>query len=880
MVGNQYRGSRRGRYPRRTYNKDRNESASFNGIFGSSSSNQVLSGFQTAEEKQRDHIVSLLFKIGNNTGNTPLHSQIDLVASQLAKEYTLYKNSFLDAFQLCVTQISTRTNVYAVILGLMNASNFDIGKDVVSMVVTSLNKALEDNHLRSAKLLVRFLCLSAAANVITATELVGLLNTLLSVTMEASVKQERSDAFVFLVLSNLPFVAAHLRDSVPEELKRIINGLTDYFSLRQANLATVQLAMEATAVYRSDLSAEDEFPYRRVDRLTLLWLQTQNMQEKQFEVPLLPNLVADFEAVVSQQLQHELPPVRIPSTVTAVRFDYQPMFCIFDDAINDPLSDSRIAHLPLLTDIHRFLLSDIVTDVIRVFSLNHTEATRILLHLDGCIDTTYLAANNYKFSEAMVEAIFCELLRFPKSQERFVYYATLIIDLCKEALDIIPSIFGRSIKTLFSRLDKPNSEGCDGMDVEAIRRLSDLFALHLSNFQYLWKWADWADAIADVSPHSGQFVFVRETLQTCLRLSYWDRIRGVLPESLQDKDSVFPTTAPTYCFKFETPVTAGDPTLFKLASELTELIENRVDVAQVELLLSRIERYASGQSLGDEEMQQGDEDSQMKDSKPFSIKSDAAPESVAREVLLHCIMLQGSKSFSHILDVVERHHTLLQSYNSNLESRLHTIEIIADFWKLNTQFVEITLDKLTNYRILDPKSVLVWVIHSRVMDTQFDRFYVWSIIRNTLVKVNLKVEQIDYKLAKLKRTGGTNALASTDMNTDAADGKNDVDALESSRESALREKKETFLLVLQKFVDLITQKLHTNDAKQIDTVATPWWRWVVGFFRELGRSFRDDVEQLKFTLDAVVFSDDVEPRVLAIWNSLKAVYELHQIDTA
>jgi nuclear cap-binding protein subunit 1 len=80
-----------------------------------------------------------------------------------------------------------------------------------------------------------------------------------------------------------------------------------------------------------------------------------------------------------------------------------------------------------------------------------------------------------------------------------------------------------------------------------------------------------------------------------------------------------------------------------------------------------------------------------------------------REMFVQCLLLVGSKSFSHILNVVERYLDVLRFVNATPEGRLHTVQIVASFWEHNTQFLGILLDKLLNYRVIDPASVINWV---------------------------------------------------------------------------------------------------------------------------------------------------------------------------
>lgn len=53
-------------------------------------------------------------------------------------------------------------------------------------------------------------------------------------------------------------------------------------------------------------------------------------------------------------------------------------------------------------------------------------------------------------------------------------------------------------------------------------------------------------------------VFVREVLERCVRLSYYDRIKATLPPSFKEVSTVFWETAPRPNFKYEQPTPNGE----------------------------------------------------------------------------------------------------------------------------------------------------------------------------------------------------------------------------------------------------------------------------------------------------------------------------------
>lgn len=382
--------------------------------------------------------------------------------------------------------------------------------------------------------------------------------------------------------------------------------------------------------------------------------------------------------------------------------------------------------MPSTLRIARFILSDAIVDTVHIFSLNHTECARILLLADKFYNKEYMDKVGYVMYDAIVESIFSQIFTFPRVLEKSVYYSTLLMDLCRISIDKIPSIFGRCIRTLFSRLDTDTD--C-GMDLQALHRLSELFSTHLSNFGFSWKWQDWEPVITSKQTCS-KYVFVRETLEQCIRLSYYDRIRNCLTEAYELDGQIFPSKAPSFHYNFENIEECSDPVLFEKASALNSMILERQESEKLEQLLLSIETHAS------------------------QLDPSCDPRKASRRVLIECVMYQGSKSFSHILNVTEKYISILQKSNASMDDKLHTVEIVASFWANNSQFLEIILDKLVNYRVVDTKAIVTYMLSPTVLDRDYSRMYVQNVLKNTLKKVNLRVEQVQLKLKAAQEKEG------------------------------------------------------------------------------------------------------------------------------
>ncbi|KAJ3255331.1 Nuclear cap-binding protein subunit 1 [Boothiomyces macroporosus] len=768
---------------------------------------------------------------------------LEHLADLLEKEYES-RDIFIKSWKTCLP-ISFNISLYGTLTGILNARNFDIGQDMIVAAAELLNAGLESSSFRQIKLVIRYFSECVNAGVILPGQLIGLFDTFLAVASEINVNQERADAFVYVVMAAIPWAAVQLRDRNLMELERIMGEIGIYMTTRAENAVStgIKAANNALLVYRDCVGGE---PYESMDKLALLWEQTMNLKNSNWETPILPNYNQQFAEANSRQIPHDIPVITIPSSVTQVKFLYQSKFWIFDDGVNIA-GNKKICNLPSTTQLSRHILEDSIIDIIRMFSLNHKECAFILLNTEQYFNTSYIEQQAIQVYEAVIEAIFQEMFRLPKCHERFVYYSTLIIDLCKESLDKIPSVLGRSIKLLFARLDSEN--GIGGMDVECIKRFSDFFARHLSNFGYSWKWSEWfsliyiREYVLDADPTCGKFVFVRETLQNCVRLAYYDRIKNSIPESFELHGQIFSTSAPSFLFSFQESDIVADDNLFDLVRELNSKISHRDDTALIEEVLTSIDKYIS-QSSGNF-------------SERFIGKTSYEN---AHEAFLQCIMYQGSKSFSHLLDVVERYLPLLQKINEDEERQLLTTRVTQAFWEKNPQFLEIILTKLVNYKIIEAKAIITWLLSSENLEKNCTKFFVWNILSTTLNKLTVRVEQITIRLEKQRHQ--TDEMMNDDVVESAA-------SLEAALEAAQKERKDTFILCMQKFVEVLSA-ITPEDAV--------YWRWVSGFFRQMTREFQVEIDKLKFTIDGIVFGSVTDERILTIWNEAKYVYELHGED--
>ena len=122
--------------------------------------------------------------------------------------------------------------------------------------------------------------------------------------------------------------------------------------------------------------------------------------------------------------------------------------------------------------------------------------------------------------------------------------------------------------------------------------------------------------------------FIARTLELEVRLCYFDRVKGTLPEPYKAPEVIGPDGGPAPSFSYD----AETANYHSQAKIVLDLIRDRVTSAEIMTELESIRAKAiEGDGLG----------------------ADAADE-LRLDISTQTILLQGSRSFSHLLNVLER----------------------------------------------------------------------------------------------------------------------------------------------------------------------------------------------------------------------------------
>ena len=233
--------------------------------------------------------------------------------------------------------------------------------------------------------------------------------------------------------------------------------------------------------------------------------------------------------------------------------------------------------------------------------------------------------------------------------------------------------------------------------------------------------------VDDVSllPVHPKKAFILGALEKEIRLSFASRIKGTLPEpyrplinTSQEEDSP--------PFKYSSPTVDDDepqppPVPYaEPARDLLRLIKTKAPDTEVQGPLTAIEEAAASQGVLE----------------PLIPSTDA---------YITTICFLGSKSLSHTLALIERCKERLLSIGSASETaRRQIITSVMEYWADKPGVGNNVVDKLLNYTILTPSSVILWALGPDQLGKgeQLIKAHVFEMVASTVAKVTNRVRQI------------------------------------------------------------------------------------------------------------------------------------------
>jgi nuclear cap-binding protein subunit 1 len=257
--------------------------------------------------------------------------------------------------------------------------------------------------------------------------------------------------------------------------------------------------------------------------------------------------------------------------------------------------------------------------------------------------------------------------------------------------------------------------------------------------------------------------FIRRAVELEIRLAYHERIYKTLPSEMQDPEAyVISEQAPGAAFEYEDPCKNS----FSFAKQsFAEYVHDQKAHPHHEAAQSVLNLFRGRANAEDVIAHLDTLKSQLETSDEGHVNVDSLIRSIAVQSLLNI----GSRSFSHLLNGIERYLALLRSLASGTlssssgrsytEAKNDILSAVASFWRNNRQIVGIVFDKLMQYQIVDPTDVVGWTfINGSVVGGVREvgvplslSTFEWDLLKGALDKANGRVIIARRKIATLRK---------------------------------------------------------------------------------------------------------------------------------
>lgn len=805
-------------------------------------------------------------------------------------------DSIGNALLRCGTELPFKAGVYATIAGLITSGDLPCGKQFAQTlgfsVCRELSTSIRDGKAAKAKRALGFLAELANVSVISPSYLASTLCTILS-SAAAEISQPsrgannvhaRGHFLADIALSTLLWCGETLSQNATEEMALLLESVD--------SISDNWIPNRWRAIAVGDHSLAVESFSELLPAISVLRSQAWSRSSE---------VAPAYHTVFSEQLKSvpsvSLEPFKLPSHSKLTRYA-PPRFrlCLLSDAETDSIpADSHLlteaAEIPSdnaadldgsvdmkaetendsvpndsatangegrndhssqtnsLAVVDRCIRRQYVTDILDNFAEDHVKAAERLLTLP-----TLLGAN-----DIVVETLFTEMCAIPMPSNPEIYYGTVFVDLCKVKDSRLPIKLLAAVEKIFQ------DSGC--LDPEVFDRLSEWFSFHLSNFGYQWNWADWA-VYADndmVERFPFRSLFCRDVLDRSVRLSYYERIRKIIPD-----DMAF----------FLPPVRDSGNTV-RFSQELTE----------------KLVKIVAGEGKQPPDVVR-DRLTEMLPSSQFD--EDESESNLARLVALVRAILKGSsRTLSHFDTLAERYLVLLSTMSSSggVSARKAITLEVGTFWASSHLKCLYILDKLSTYRVIDGLAILDYIFSDATVNAEgeltsmapleickrLEQSALWQLCRLVYHRAKSRLDG-----ARLELTAASEA-ASHAAEGDAEQAETRLERAKSGSQNAKMETRQLVLLGLRRLFGLTDivfsdQEKAASDTAQQDESQNCWkssngkifsWR-ALGMIREIARKHPEQVEAL--LEDVKVETSDARARHPALQESFEVLEEIAGCD--
>ncbi|XP_027864963.1 nuclear cap-binding protein subunit 1 [Xiphophorus couchianus] len=766
-----------------------------------------------------DRLESLICRVGEKSTSS-LESNLEGLAGVLEADLPNYKNKILRILCSVARLLPEKLTVYTTLVGLLNARNYNFGGEFVEAMIRQLKETLKNNLYNEAVYLVRFLSDLVNCHVIAAPSMVVMFENFVSVTQEEDVPQVRSDWFVYVVLSCLPWVGKELYEKKDVEMDRLLSQIEGYLKRR------VKTHVPMLQVWTA------EKPHPQEEYLDCLWAQIQKLKKDRWQERHILRPYIAFDSVLCEALQHNLPPFTPPGHMPDALYPIpRVIFRVFDytDAPEGPV-------MPGSHSVERFVIEENLHCIIKTHWKERKTCAAQLL--------SYPGKNKIPLNYHIVEVIFGELFQLPLPPHIDVMYTTLLIELCKLQPGSLPQVLAQATEMLYMRLDT--------MNTACIDRFINWFSHHLSNFQFRWSWDDWADCLT-MDLEKPKPKFVKEVLEKSMRLSYHQRIVDIVPPTF----SALIPAEPIFSFKYGDESGTSLPG-YPVSITVSNAIKNRASNEEILAILKEVPNP-----------NQEDDDDEGESFNPLKI-----------DVFLQTLLHLAAKSFSHSFSALGKFHEILKNLTESDDGKLHILKVIYEVWRNHPQMIAVLVDKMIRTQIVDCAAVANWLF-SQDMAHEFTRLFTWEILHSTIRKMNKHVQKIQKELEEAKDklekqqhkrrdSGDDEDMEKNSEEDEEGQLEEQIERLQEKVESAQSEQKNLFLVIFQRFIMLLTEHLVRCETGSVD-ISTPWYKNCIERLQQVFLMHHGTIQQYMGTLENLLFTAELDHHILAVYQQFCAL---------
>lgn len=836
-----------------------------------------------------------LFQFGEAEG-IDITSEIPKVCAWLENQAVEFPMAVLSAVRIMVTEQPHKTALTAALMGHLALSpthsptdtSKTLGMRMVDHLAQLFVQDIEAHYWRHVRLTLHVFAAVVPLGLVSPASLRRVLQALVDVLSSEGVPRDVADHAADCVIEVVCRAGADLLQSelVPvdgsapapkEQLDAIVDGIMAYAERRGA--ASPLLSPFHLDGVEHDFLAEEGF----LDRVHAL----QTMRERGFVRPaclpaasdLLPTTVSPITSTVPlEQRMLCLPDVHVAPLRDAARDAHDEDLLAPPPHLNTGKGMSEVvrarigappldraarwfgASVPALGTPTSVVLRAMVLDLMDLFVINRKECAHVLWTLPnwlrrGTFDGQTFAGQGlfgdaddawheqgdgpWSLEDLVLESAVSCMLVLPTPPQLELYYTSLL----REVVTLAPQQVAPSIGRTIRRFYAASGEGL--VQAEVLRRIADWFSVHLSNFNFTWAWTEWLDDASRPWPHPRR-ALARRIVELEVRLAYYDRIKGTLPPELEA--SVLPPTEPVPVYVYADPTHVHHALAMQLLQSLKA--KASVQVVQADLQSYQQSILAPATDVPDTE-----------DEALAETPADA--ERIVRDLAVQTLLNAGCRSFSHLLNVMERYHELLRSLSQTPDARLSILESTAQFWSNSPQWVLIVCDKLLQYRIVEPVDVVRFVFTSEPGRTNspfalagqspewgptrrdWSSFHWWTILRLTVDKILGRVTQLTRRVQELQRQ--------IDANDGASSAPGAADEAKVHLDTVLLEQRKVLVMILTQLVHHIQALPVAALDDSADSAVWQGW-WLREWYRAFVVLYHDVLAVNRETIMANVFA--------------------------